>query len=190
MRTEIKTVPSIWYISNVQGCTRTDWLAKMAQLWFNLSSVWSRQILICKTQCVTKFHKSANDRERWSRKAIAWHLVSCQITCYHLQLKFSVCILYSICSPHFVPRLHFVLGSQSLICSLRFVLSDLIFPPFTDPSDEKMTKNLYKTCRKLHPLVLMSLTFVRLILFDQLFVCSLIYKRKQGINKNGSQYSE
>lgn len=53
-----------------------------------------------------------------------------------------------------------------------------------------MTKNLYKTCRKLHPLVLMSLTFVRLILFDQLYVCSLIDKRKQGINKNGSQYSE
>ena len=103
IRTEIKTVPSIWYISNVQGCTRTDWLAKMAQLWFNLSSVWSRQILICKTQCVTKFHKSANDRERWSRK--------------------SDCVTLSKLSDNMLPRtvkvlsLHFVPSMQSAFCT-------------------------------------------------------------------------
>ena len=30
------------------------------------------------------FHYSANNRERWSRKAIAWRFVSCKMTCYHV----------------------------------------------------------------------------------------------------------
>ena len=52
-------------------------------------------------------------------KAIAWHLVSCKMTWYHVSdeklYKFSVCILYSVCSLHFVTSLHFVPGQQSAV---------------------------------------------------------------------------
>ena len=56
-------------------------------------------------------------------KAIAWRLVSCKITCYHVQTKkkgtFLVCILYPVCSLHFVPSLHIVPGLQSAFCTDR-----------------------------------------------------------------------
>ena len=56
-------------------------------------------------------------------KAIAWRLVSCKMTCYHVQTKkkgtFLVCILYPVCSLHFVPSLHIVPGLQSAFCTDR-----------------------------------------------------------------------
>ena len=53
-------------------------------------------------------------------KAIAWQIVSDDMTCYHFsdkkkkkQFKSSVCILYTVCSLHFVP------GLQSAFCTDR-----------------------------------------------------------------------
>ena len=59
-------------------------------------------------------------------KAIAWQIVSDNMTCYHFsdkkkkkQFKSSVGILYTVCSLHFVPILHFVPGLQSAFCTDR-----------------------------------------------------------------------
>ena len=68
-------------------------------------------------------------------KAIAWQIVSDNMTCYHFsdkkkkkkQFKSSVCILYTVCSLHFLPILHFVPGLQSAFCT-RFAVCILYWP--------------------------------------------------------------
>ena len=57
-------------------------------------------------------------------EAIVWRLVRCKLTCYRVsdekkQFKFSVYILYLVCSLHFLPSLHFVPGLQSAFCTKR-----------------------------------------------------------------------
>ena len=78
-----------------------------------------RTIMIKKRQGL--FHNSANNRERWSRKAIAWRSVSCKMISSRIRqkkhFKLSVCILYLACG------LQSAFCTRSAICSLHFVLT-------------------------------------------------------------------
>ena len=79
-----------------------------------------RTIMIKKRQGL--FHNSANNRERWSRKAIAWRSVSCKMISSRIRQKNTLNCQSVFCTYSVVCSLHFVLGLQSAVCILYWLV--------------------------------------------------------------------